>query len=59
VIADPAVRPDPLVTREAEVRLYGTLAVVSGWFRQSGTANGAGFASLRRYTDVYAWRDAR
>jgi hypothetical protein len=59
VIADPSVRLAPLETRDVEVRLYGTSAVVTGWFRQSGTANGARLASLPRYTDGYAGRDGR
>lgn len=53
-----------LETDDAQVRIYGTAAVVTGNFIQkgrfkAGPKNGQDFRIVERYTDVYVKRDGR
>lgn len=59
VIADPRGQMEPFTTRDVVVRRHGETAVVTGWFRQAGTAQGQRYESYIRYTDVYVRRDGR
>jgi ketosteroid isomerase-like protein len=58
-IADPLGRMEPFTTRDVVVRRHGDAVVVTGWFRQAGTADGQPYASFVRYTDVYVRKDGR
>lgn len=59
-VASPAARVEPFQTQEVRVRLYGRqTAVLTGWFRQTGTWRGQPFTVSYRYTDVYVRRAGR
>jgi ketosteroid isomerase-like protein len=52
-IRSPKLVIEPFVTRDVEVRVYGSTAVLTGWFEQKGSYDGRRFTLRQRYTDVY------
>lgn len=57
--SDTAYVIDPFETVEPLVRVYGSTAVITGTFVQSGHFKGAPFSGRYAYTDVYAQRGGR
>lgn len=44
---------DPFETRDVQVRLYGSTAILTGWYEQTGRFQGRAYRTRSRYTDVY------
>jgi ketosteroid isomerase-like protein len=49
----PEVKVEPFKTEDVRVRIYGSTALLSGWFSLRGTSKGEPFEAMSRYTDVY------
>jgi ketosteroid isomerase-like protein len=58
-LLSPSLVIKPFTTRDVAIRVYGTTAVLTGWFEQSGSVNGKPYTVRRRYTDVYARHGTR
>jgi ketosteroid isomerase-like protein len=58
-LMSPALKIDPYVVDDFEVRLYGDMALLSGRTRMTGTSDGKPFTSHYRYIDIYARRNDR
>jgi ketosteroid isomerase-like protein len=50
---------EPFETRDVRVRIYGKVAVLTGWFVQHGTFQGRAYETSSRYTDVYVKRGGK
>lgn len=50
-------RVQPFETQDVRVRIYGDVAVLTGWFQQTVVDNGAATSTRIRYTDVYRRTD--
>jgi hypothetical protein len=50
---------DPFETRDVQVRLYGSTAILTGWFEQTGRFQGRAYRVRSRYTDVYVRESGR
>ena len=48
---------DPYTVEDFDVRLYGTVALLSGRTRLTGRYRGESFVSHYRYIDIYVWRN--
>lgn len=55
-VGSPRLTIEPFETRDVTVRLYGGTAILTGWFEQHGSWDGAAFRVRQRYTDVYVRR---
>jgi ketosteroid isomerase-like protein len=49
----PALRPSRIVSESINVHLYGSAAVVSGVYRETGVTNGKPYALRERFTDTW------
>jgi ketosteroid isomerase-like protein len=58
-IVSPDLQLDAFKTEDVLVRVYGEVAILTGYFRQTGSFKNSRFASTSRYTDVYVKRDGR
>lgn len=58
-IVSPDLVIDPYVVEDLDVRLYGTVALLCGRTRMTGTYAGKPFRSHYRYVDTYVLRDGR
>ncbi|MFZ6779415.1 nuclear transport factor 2 family protein [Undibacterium sp. Ji83W] len=50
---------DPYKVEDFEIRLYGSVALLSGRTRMTGRYDGKSFKSHYRYIDIYAQRDGK
>jgi ketosteroid isomerase-like protein len=52
-IADPQLQIEPFQTEDVRVRVYGSVAVLTGRYSQRGRWKGQAYETAARYTDVY------
>ena len=55
----PDLEIDPFDTQDVQVRLYGSTAVLTGWFEQTGRVGDQAYRVRSRYTDVYVREHGR
>jgi ketosteroid isomerase-like protein len=56
-VLDPELKIEPFETRDVVVRVYGDVAILTGWFAQRGSYHGNAYETASRYTDVYVRRN--
>jgi ketosteroid isomerase-like protein len=52
-ISSPSLHPEQIVNESVTVHAYGTSAVVTGIYREKGTANGHPYSRRGRFTDTW------
>jgi ketosteroid isomerase-like protein len=50
---DPSVHPSQIIDEETHVQMYGNSAVVTGIYREKGTAKGKSYTRRGRFTDTW------
>ena len=52
-VANPSLHPEQIVNESVTVHSYGSSAIVTGVYREKGTANGKSYLRRGRFTDTW------